>query len=78
MEHSIRIVDTSLTRPALAGSRRRCEAPGCRFATSEEKPFCLRHLSSHPYVQALLARLEAGERPRRGRRRRPRKRRAAG
>lgn len=38
-----------------------CEAPGCGRSTRERKRFCTEHVDWHPYVVALLARIEARE-----------------
>ena len=34
---------------------RSCEEPGCFNNTRESKPFCPDHVTSHPHVQAMMA-----------------------
>lgn len=41
--------------------RTACEADGCNRSTKEGKPFCSDHILHQPYVQELLAALEAKE-----------------
>ncbi len=40
-----------------------CRVPGCRFLTSENKPYCIQHLDRLSYVRQLSAATAARERP---------------
>jgi hypothetical protein len=46
---------------SVVGIPRACGVQHCHQATAEQKPFCLDHLASLPYVKALLARLSSRE-----------------